>query len=90
MEEHSTAFAAQGQTIAQAIADGVITARIRARLRLDPLTADYEIHVETVRSVVHLSGFVESAQVRTQALRIARDVAGVRRVSDFLDVRKLD
>jgi hyperosmotically inducible protein len=77
-EKHSTG---------QAISDGVITAKVRASLAADPVTGAYDIHVETFRGIVQLSGFVETTAVRAEALQLACDVQGVQQVKDFLDIR---
>jgi len=76
------------QPVAEAIEDGVVTARIKERLQQDPLTSQHGIKVETFRGNVELSGFVETDQVRTRALQLARDVNGVRRIRDAMDVRR--
>jgi hyperosmotically inducible protein len=78
----------QRQSTGQVISDGVITAGVRASLMADPITNRYAIHVETFRAIVRLDGFVESDEVRVEALLIACDTEGVRQVSDRLDVRK--
>jgi osmotically-inducible protein OsmY len=75
------------QPVAEAIEDGVVTARIKERLTEDPLTKVHAIKVETFRGTVELSGFVETDQVRTRALELAKDVSGVKRVRDAMDVR---
>ena len=75
------------QPTAEAIEDGVMTARIKERLMEDPLTKAHVIKVETFRGIVELSGFVETDQVRTRAVELARDVSGVKRVRDAMDVR---
>lgn len=78
------------QSAGEAISDGVITAKVRAALLVDPITAAYEIHVETLASVVELTGFVETATIRAGALRLALNVTGVRQVNDSLDIRRAD
>jgi osmotically-inducible protein OsmY len=75
------------QTAREAITDGVITATVRVRLVADPITAAYDIHVETFKGVVELTGFVETTTVRREALRVAHDVEGVQQVHDLLDIR---
>ena len=75
------------QPVAEAIGDGVVTARIKERLTEDPVTKVHDIKVETFRGNVELSGFVETDQVRSRALQLAKDVSGVKRVRDAMDVR---
>jgi osmotically-inducible protein OsmY len=76
------------QSAAEAIDDGVVTAKIKARLVDDPLTKAHQIKVDTFRGTVELSGFVETVQVRTRALELARNVEGVKRVRDAMDIRQ--
>jgi len=75
------------QPIAEAIDDGVVTAKIKARLVEDPVTKAHQIKVDTFRGTVELSGFVETDQARTRALELAKDVDGVKRVRDAMDIR---
>lgn len=78
------------QSAREAITDGVITAKVRAALEEDPITASYDIHVETMAGIVELSGFVATDMVRSEALHVTEHVHGVLRVEDSLDVRSLD
>jgi hyperosmotically inducible periplasmic protein len=75
------------QSTREAITDGVIAARVKAALLVDPITIDSEIHVETLAGVVQLTGFVETTIVRDAALQLAQNVEGVRQVNDSLDIR---
>jgi osmotically-inducible protein OsmY len=76
------------QSTGQAIDDGVITAKVKAKLIEDPVTKAHQINVDTFKGNVQLSGFVESDQARTRALQLARDVEGVKNVKDGMQVRK--
>jgi hyperosmotically inducible periplasmic protein len=78
------------QATGAAISDGVITAKVRAALAADPITAEYSISVDAVAGIVELCGFVETATVRAEALQVARCIAGVLRVDDSLDLRRFD
>ncbi len=78
------------QSTRGASSDGLITAKIRAALATDPITAEYEIFVETWKGVVELTGVVETATARTGALQLAKHVEGVVQVQDSLDVRRFD
>ena len=66
------------QSTGQAIDDGVVTAKVKAKLIEDPVTKAHQINVETFKGTVQLSGFVETDQARTRALQLARDVDGVK------------
>ena len=76
------------QSTGQAIDDGVVTAKVKAKLIEDPVTKAHQINVETFKGTVQLSGFVESNEARTRALKLAKDVDGVKQVKDALEVRK--
>jgi hyperosmotically inducible protein len=78
------------QQTREAITDGVITAKVRAALGEDSITASYDIRVETLAGIVELSGFVETEIVRIEALHVTEHVRGVLRVQDLLDVRNFD
>lgn len=78
------------QSTRGAISDGLIMAKVRAALAADPITADYEINVESFEGVVELTGFADTATVRAEALQLAQHVEGVQRVQDSLDLRRFD
>ena len=76
------------QSTGEAIDDGVVTAKVKTKLIEDPLTKAHQINVDTFKGTVQLSGFVETDQVRSRALELARDVDGVKQVKDAMQVRK--
>ena len=76
------------QSTGQAIDDGVVTAKVKAKLIEDPMTKAHQINVDTFKGNVSLSGFVESEQARARALQLARDVDGVKSVKDAMQIRK--
>ena len=76
------------QSTGQAIDDGVVTAKVKAKLIEDPVTKAHQINVETFKGTVQLSGFVETDQARSRALQLARDTDGVKSVKDALEIRK--
>jgi len=76
------------QSAGEAVDDGVVTAKVRAALVADPVTKAHQINVETFKGTVQLSGFVESDEARSRALQLARNVDGVRKVKDAMEVRK--
>jgi hypothetical protein len=59
-------------------ADPVIESAVKTALRQDNLLAAANIQVEAADGVVTLSGTVHNATAYLRALRIARDVEGVR------------
>jgi osmotically-inducible protein OsmY len=76
------------QPTGQAIDDGIVTAKVKAKLTEDPVTKAHQISVETFKGTVQLSGFVETSQARERALQLAKDVDGVKQVKDALEIRK--
>jgi osmotically-inducible protein OsmY len=78
----------QPQSPEEAIEDGVVTARVKAALTEDPVTAPHGIKVETFKGTVQLSGYVETPEARNRALKVARSVGGVKQVRDALEFRK--
>ena len=76
------------QPAAEAIDDGVVTAKVKAKLIEDPVTKAHQISVETFKGTVQLSGFVETEQARSRALQLAKGTAGVKNVKDALEVRR--
>ncbi|AEN63333.1 transport-associated protein [Enterobacter soli] len=67
--------------------DSAITAKVKAALVDDKNIKSTDISVKTERSVVMLSGFVESQTQAEQAVSVAKGVEGVTSVSDKLHVR---
>ena len=76
------------QTAGEVVDDGVVTAKVKARLVDDPVTKAYQINVETFKGTVQLSGFVDSAEARSRATQLASAVGGVKDVKNSLQVRK--
>ncbi len=76
------------QSTGQVIDDGVVTAKLKAKLIDDPVTKAYQINVDTFKGTVQLSGFVDSAEARTRATQLARDTDGVKDVKNSLQIRK--
>lgn len=85
---HDTAAAAKHawHGTKTAVKDTDITSKVKLDLHDDRLTKGQDIHVTTVAGVVTLTGLVTSMEVSKQAVRIARDNAGVRRVRNRLHV----
>jgi osmotically-inducible protein OsmY len=82
-----SAGAAQ-ESAGEVVDDSVVTAKVKAKLIDDPLTKAYQINVETLKGTVQLSGSVDSAEARSRATQLARDVGGVKDVKNSLQVHK--
>jgi len=83
--------AAIGQQVAtgaaqaeQALAEGSLTAKIKAKMALDDTIDAKAIHVEFVKGVVTLTGTVRSSSERKRAVELARETKGVTSVMDRL------
>jgi osmotically-inducible protein OsmY len=64
----------------EVIDDAAITTKIKTGLLGDPMVSAFAISVDTSRGVVSLTGIVNSDGERTQAIKIAQETGGVRRV----------
>ena len=71
---------------ANALDDGVLTARIRAGMLLDPALSGADISVNTSRGVVSLTGVVASREQAVIASAHAQAQDGVTRVDDHMTV----
>jgi hyperosmotically inducible periplasmic protein len=68
--------------------DATITATVKSQLLADPDTSGLRIDVDTEDRTVTLSGKVKSDAEKSEAVEIARKVAGVRDVTDRLTVER--
>jgi hyperosmotically inducible protein len=66
--------------------DSAVTGKVKTALARDPSTSAFKIDVETFRGDVQLNGFVDSADMKSSATRVARSVEGVKNVSNNLRV----
>jgi hypothetical protein len=62
--------------------DSVITTRVKAAILAEDTLKVAEINVETYKGVVQLSGFVSSMTDQNKAVKIAKDVGGVKSVKN--------
>ena len=90
--EFATTAAEKGReaatTLEGALSAGVLTAKIKSKMALDDDVKARTISVDTVGSVVTLTGIVGSSTERDRAVRLARETDGVTKVVDKLDVKK--
>jgi hyperosmotically inducible periplasmic protein len=71
----------------QALSEGSLTGKIKAKMALDDTVKALSIDVDTKGSIVTLSGTVHSETEHAKALQLARETAGVTSVVDRLVVR---
>lgn len=69
------------------IDDTGVSARVKSALFKDPMVSGFDVHVNTYRGDVQLSGFVDSAEQKERAASIARGVEGVKTVANNLEVK---
>ena len=74
------------QSAGEHIDDTVVTAKVKAALIDEPATKARQIEVNTFRGTVQLSGFVDSAEEKAAATRVAHSVNGVQNVRNNLAV----
>ena len=74
-------------TAGEVIDDSILTAKVKAKLIESDRTKAHEINVETKLGVVHLSGFVDSANAKAAASEIALSVSGVKDVKNEISVK---
>ena len=65
----------------------VITAKVKAAMFDDPSLKVFQIGVETYKDGVQLSGFVNSAEIKSRAGVVAGGVSGVKSVKNDLIVK---
>ena len=71
----------------QALNEGSLTAKIKAKMALDDTVKALTIDVDTNGSVVTLTGSVHSEAERAKAVQLARETDGVTQVNDKLVIR---
>jgi len=69
------------------IDDSVITTRVKAAIVADESLKVTEINVETYKGVVQLSGLVTSMDAQYQAVKLAKEVDGVKSVKNDMHVK---
>jgi len=79
--------ASKPQSTSAYMGDSWVTTEVKAKILNEPSLKVLQINVETYKSVVQLSGFVDNAASRTKAVEIARSVQGVTSVKNDLQLR---
>jgi hyperosmotically inducible protein len=72
---------------AVAASDTAITTKVKANIFKEPDLKSMAIHVETDKGVVMLSGFVDSKAEADKAVKVAKTVDGVTRVTSAIKVK---
>ncbi len=69
------------------IDNSAITAKVKGALVNDPSVSAMQIKVKTFKGAVQLSGFVDTAQQKERAQKIAEGIDGVKEVRNDLVVK---
>ena len=69
------------------IDDSVITTKVKTAILGEPTLKATDIHVETYKGTVQLSGFVASTAAAAKAAEVARGVKGVQAVKNDLRLK---
>lgn len=83
----SACTAITGETLGQNIDDTTITTTVKSKLALEKVSSLTRVGVDTVKGVVHLTGIVETPELKQRAESVARGVGGVRNVVNNLQVQ---
>lgn len=70
------------KTAQEALTDGSLTAKIKAKMALDDTVKALNLNIDTVDGVVTVTGTVRTTAERDRALALARETTGVKRVVD--------
>jgi hyperosmotically inducible periplasmic protein len=82
-----TGCATEQRTAGQTVDDASITAKVKSQLLAEPQVSGLNVNVTTYQGQVQLSGYVDSADQRAKAEQIAKNVSGVKSVSNDLIVK---
>jgi hyperosmotically inducible periplasmic protein len=74
------------QTLGERVDDGMITARVKAKIAASSQLNPFDVQVNTVDGEVSLTGRVHSQADKDEAERLARETDGVRAVRNLLEV----
>ncbi len=77
-----------GESAGQYADDSAITARVKTALAADKAANLTRIDVATTNQVVALNGIVQSPDQKRRAEEIAKEISGVRRVQNNLQIQQ--
>jgi hyperosmotically inducible periplasmic protein len=76
-----------GKTAGETVSDASISTAVQSKLTADRISNFTRVDVDTERGTVSLSGVVQSAEQKARASELARQVNGVKRVNNNLQVQ---
>jgi hyperosmotically inducible protein len=81
------AATATRESTGEYVDDSTITAKVKADLIGDDTVKAHQITVETYKGIVQLSGFVDTSEQKDRAEEIAKNVPGVKDVTNNITVK---
>jgi osmotically-inducible protein OsmY len=69
------------------IDDATITTKVKAAFVKDPIVKAIDVKVDTFKSIVQLSGFVETQEQKSRAEQLATGIQGVQRVQNNISIK---
>ena len=82
-----TSVSMAAQSVGKYIDDATVTASVKAKLTAEKAANFTKISVETSNNVVSLTGQVDSKEQKERAEKIAKQVNGVKRVDNKLEIK---
>ncbi|MBF0628585.1 MAG: BON domain-containing protein [Magnetococcales bacterium] len=76
----------QHATFGELTKDAWYTNEVKIRLLADEQVRGLDIHVETTKAVVYLTGTAQTAAERNRAVAIARQVGGIKEVVSYIEI----
>lgn len=67
--------------------DGLMSTKVKSAIADGDLSSGLDVNVEVNRGVVLLSGFVDTTEARDQAIQLAGEVKGVKKVINGMDLK---
>lgn len=75
-------------TVGEYVDDATLTTKVKAKFVESKAVDASSISVQTLNGEVVLSGFAKNSTERAEAERLAREIDGVKRVKNAIDVRQ--
>ena len=86
--ENNVSLKGAATTVGNKVDDGIVTTKVKAALLADANVKSFDIAVVTRKGEVQLSGFVDNQGQIDRAIEAARDIEGVRSVSNEMSIKK--
>jgi len=86
--ENNLSVSTTKRTTGEYVDDKIILAKVKAALAADSTVAAHNVNLEVRQGVVQLAGFVDNADQKSRAGQLAKEVAGVSRVDNQIEVKR--